>query len=179
MLHTLLRSVTVLTLFLAGNAVSLYAQYSRLFNSDNELPNSLVTKVAETADDRIWIATEDGLCRFDGSSITTYRHTEGDSCSLANNFARTVCADQRGHLLVGTIAGVQMYIIGTQTISTLYPKDNNEPEVYERCGVKHFLFFNEGKWSAVWEADNIVCRINGVTEKTELLKMLDSIYERE
>ena len=53
MLHTLLRSVTVLALFLAGNTVSLYAQYSRLFNSDNELPNSLVTKVSETADDRI------------------------------------------------------------------------------------------------------------------------------
>lgn len=70
------------------------------------------------------------------------------------------------------------YIIGTQKISTLYPKDNNEPEVYESCGIKHFLFFNEGKWSAVWEADNIVCRINGVTEKAELLIILDSIYER-
>lgn len=71
------------------------------------------------------------------------------------------------------------YIIGTHNISTLYPKDNNEPEVYERCGVKHFLYFNEGKWCAVWEADNIVCRINGVTEKAELLIILDSIYERE
>lgn len=119
MLHILLRSVTVLALFLAGNTVSLYAQYSRLFNSDNELPNSLVTKVAETADDRIWIATEDGLCRFDGSSITTYRHTEGDSCSLANNFARTVCADQRGHLLVGTIAGVQMYRTATNDFTPI------------------------------------------------------------
>lgn len=71
------------------------------------------------------------------------------------------------------------YIIGTQTISTLYPKDNNEPEVYERSGVKHYLVFNEGKWGAVWEADNIVCRIIGVTEKTDLIQMLDSIYERE
>lgn len=70
------------------------------------------------------------------------------------------------------------YIIGNQSTSALYPKDDDEPEVYERSGVKHYLVFNEGKWGAVWEADNIVCRINGVTEKTELIKMLDSIYER-
>ena len=70
------------------------------------------------------------------------------------------------------------YIIGNQNTSDLYPKDTDEPEVYERSGVKHYLIFNEGKWGAVWEADNIVCRINGVTEKTELIKMLDSIYER-
>ncbi len=70
------------------------------------------------------------------------------------------------------------YIIGNQSTSALYPKDDDEPEVYERSGVKHYLVFNEGKWGAVWEADNIVCRINGVTEKTELIKMLDSVYER-
>lgn len=70
------------------------------------------------------------------------------------------------------------YIIGNQNASALYPKDDDEPEVYERSGIKHYLVFNEGKWGAVWEADNIVCRINGVTEKTELIKMLDSIYER-
>ena len=70
------------------------------------------------------------------------------------------------------------YIIGNHNTSALYPKDDDEPEVYERSGVKHYLVFNEGKWGAVWEADNIVCRINGVTEKTELIEMLDSIYER-
>lgn len=71
------------------------------------------------------------------------------------------------------------YIAGIQNTSDLFPKDNDEPEVYERCGVKHYLVFNEGKWGAVWEADNIVCRIIGVTDKTELIQMLDSIYERE
>lgn len=71
------------------------------------------------------------------------------------------------------------YIAGIQNTSDLFPKDNDEPEEYERCGVKHYLVFNEGKWGAVWEADNIVCRIIGVTEKTELIQMLDSIYERE
>lgn len=73
---------------------------------------------------------------------------------------------------------VLSYIIGAQNTSALYPKDDDEPEVYERSGIKHYLIFNEGKWGAVLEADNIVCRINGVTEKTELIKMLDSIYER-
>ena len=71
------------------------------------------------------------------------------------------------------------YVISAHNASALYPKDNDDPNVYEKCGVKHFLIYNEGKCGAVWEADNIVCQINGVTEETELLKMIDSIYERE
>ena len=70
------------------------------------------------------------------------------------------------------------YTVSSHNTSDLYPKDDDEPEVYERSGIKHYLIFNEGKWGAVWEADNIVCQINGVNEKTELIKMIDSIYER-
>lgn len=110
MLHHLAQHYQRLCLLLALCWMTpLYAQYSRLFSTDNELPNSLINQVIETADEMIWIATEDGLCRFDGSDIFTYRHQEGDSCSLANDFVRTICSDNKGHLLVGTIWGVQMY----------------------------------------------------------------------
>lgn len=70
------------------------------------------------------------------------------------------------------------YTVSSHNTSDLYPKDDDEPEVYEKCGNKHYLISNEGNWGAVWEADNIVCLINGVNERAELIRMIDSIYER-
>lgn len=110
MKHNCTSILTLSALFLAflfpDNA---RAQFNRLFTSDQELPSSLVNEVVEDTNQMIWIATEDGLCRFDGSGMSTYRNIPGDSCSLQSNYVRTLCADAEGHVLVGTLEGVQMY----------------------------------------------------------------------
>lgn len=71
------------------------------------------------------------------------------------------------------------YVITSHDTSDLFPKGNSAPEKYEKCGIIHYIINNEGKWGAVWAADNIVCYISGVPEKTELINIIDSIYERE
>lgn len=80
-----------------------------LFTSDYDLPNSLVNKIAEDSYGLIWVATEDGLCSFNGSRFTTYRNIAGDENSISSNFIRTVCTDSRGNVVVGTVSGVQVY----------------------------------------------------------------------
>ena len=137
----------VLSLCLVGLLPTpLCAQYSRLFTTENDLPNSLVNKVVETSDEMIWIATEDGLCRYDGSDIITYRHNENDSCSLANNFVRTVCADQRGHLLIGTIGGVQMYRPATNDFTPIIY--NEEEGIAPNCNCIGLSLIDNGDFIA-------------------------------
>ena len=131
MLHRILRYIWILWIVTAHQPG--WAQYSRLFTSDSELPNSLINQVIEAEDDMIWIATEDGLCRFDGSNIATYRHNEGDSCSLANNFVRTVCCDDRGHIVVGTIAGAQMYRPATDDFTPIICNPTQGITPYSNC----------------------------------------------
>lgn len=116
-------SLLYITLILSWPVTS-KAQYSRLFSTDSELPNSLINDVAETNDEMIWIATEDGLCRFDGSEITTYRHKDGDSCSLANDFIRAICCNPKGNLMVGTILGLQMYRPATNDFTPVITNDS-------------------------------------------------------
>ena len=89
------------------------AQFNMLFTSDSELPNSLVNKVEEDKNGMIWVATEDGLCKYNGSRFITYRHNSANSNSLSHNFVRTICADSLGNVVVGTINGVQVYNIQT------------------------------------------------------------------
>lgn len=38
----------------------------------------------------IWIATENGLNKFDGNKMTSYFHHRGDAHSLSNNFVNTL-----------------------------------------------------------------------------------------
>ncbi len=90
-----------------------------LFTTDNHLPNSLVNEVKESADEKIWIATEDGLCCFDGSQFITYRNNPSDPNSLQSDFVRTLCTDDVGHVLVGTLSGVQMYRPATDDFTPL------------------------------------------------------------
>lgn len=69
------------------------------------------------------------------------------------------------------------YTLATEELSSFYTKDEVEPEVYTVCGIDHSIFTNEGKHIAVWMNQNIQCEIQGVEDKGELLKMIDSIYK--
>ncbi len=80
-----------------------------LFTSDNDLPNSLVNDIQEDSYGIMWIATEDGLCRYNGSRFQTYNCNPSDPNSISSSFIRCVCTDKRGNVLVGSITGLQIY----------------------------------------------------------------------
>lgn len=105
-----MKNLLVLCLLLVWAAVQpLQARLNLLFTTDHQLPNSLVNCVAEDADEMIWVATEDGLCRYNGSRFINYRNQPDNPNSIQNNFVRAVCCDPQGHVLVCTLAGVQLY----------------------------------------------------------------------
>lgn len=60
-----------------------------------------------------------------------------------------------------------------------YPKDPGRPEEYITNGITHYLMTNDGLWQAMWTNGRIECCIMGIESKAELIKMIDSIYERD
>lgn len=89
--------------------IIVYAQSCKLFTVDRELSSSLINKIFQDKNGMIWIATEDGLNRYDGTKFTVYKHNPEDKHSLCNNYVRTLAEDSRGNLIVGTHTGIQMY----------------------------------------------------------------------
>ena len=84
-------------------------QSPKLFTTDKELSSSLINQIYQDRNGFIWIATEDGLNRYDGAKFTIYKHEPNNEHSLAHNFVRT---DGQYQLSAGAakIAGVRFPI---------------------------------------------------------------------
>lgn len=91
------------------------AQSGKLFTVDRELSSSLVNHVYQDSNQLIWISTEDGLNRYDGSKFTIYKKDDENENSLLNNYVRLVYEDSKGRLLIGFFNGLQSYDYATDT----------------------------------------------------------------
>ncbi|MDL2305933.1 hybrid sensor histidine kinase/response regulator, partial [Bacteroides sp. OttesenSCG-928-D19] len=100
-----------------STTLQLAAQTGKFFSTDKELSNSLINKVYQDRKGFIWIATEDGLNKFDGTRFSIYRHHKNDSSSLKNNYVRTLYEDTHGNFWIGCINGLQLYDRSTDTFA--------------------------------------------------------------
>ncbi|MCB1044485.1 MAG: hypothetical protein KDC35_16200 [Acidobacteria bacterium] len=84
----------------------LMSQYMhRQWGTDDGLPQSSVTTIAQTEDGFLWFGTQEGLVRFDGIALTVYDTT--NSPSMGNHFVNDLLVDQDGQTLwIATRGGV-------------------------------------------------------------------------
>ncbi|MBN1339386.1 MAG: histidine kinase [Bacteroidales bacterium] len=75
-------------------------------NQEKGLSSSEVRCVIKDGDGFIWIGTKNGLCRFDGSEIITYRHNPSDTGSICDNDIKGIIRDHTGKFWIGTGRGV-------------------------------------------------------------------------
>ncbi len=78
-------------------------------SSKDGLCNNTVVDFVEDHLGYIWMATYDGLARYDGSHFTTYLHNENDSTSLCSNRVHALEIDADNRVWVGTTAGLNLY----------------------------------------------------------------------
>lgn len=57
----------------------------------------------------VWVATKDGLNRYDGYTFKVYRFDPADKHSLSDNLVNCLLEDHQGNLWVGTSGGLNRY----------------------------------------------------------------------
>ncbi|HUP50704.1 MAG TPA: EAL domain-containing protein [Thermoanaerobaculia bacterium] len=88
-------------------------QYVRAtWTADRGLPQNSVFGVTQTTDGYIWIATQEGFVRFDGSQFVTYDRRSYPQ--IASAFATSIHALRDGSLGVGTFGGGLIRMRGEQ-----------------------------------------------------------------
>jgi signal transduction histidine kinase/ligand-binding sensor domain-containing protein len=100
-------------LALAGSPAAAAAdlQY-RVWTTEEGLPQGSVRAIAQTPDGYIWIATLDGLVRFDGVRMTVF--SKSDVPEMASNRCVSLLVDRRGVLWIGTEDGGVLQKTGSQ-----------------------------------------------------------------
>ena len=92
MRHTFITVCLLLCLFVAAQP-PLQLRFEHI-TTNNGLSNNTVTSIYQDQEGFIWFGTEDGLNRYDGSSMKTFRHRESDSSSLPGNNIFEIVADR-------------------------------------------------------------------------------------
>ncbi len=85
-----------------------------------------ILDIIQDADGFIWIATTDGLIRYDGRRTTIFRNLPHDSTSLSHNYARDLLLASDGRVWIGTKSGVSVYNPDTECFKQFIIEDSND-----------------------------------------------------
>ena len=95
------------------------------FSVEQGLSNNQVSAFIQDKNGFIWIATQDGLNRFDGYKVDIYRNERGNKNSLPSNRVRCLFTDSRGTVWIGTSNGLTYYDDHTNSFRSFFQDPNN------------------------------------------------------
>ncbi|SEL09995.1 ligand-binding sensor domain-containing protein [Olivibacter domesticus] len=101
--------IPLVCLLIIPTITKVAAQSGKLFTLESGLSSSMVTDIHQTRNGFVWVATEDGLNRFDGSKNTLYRADKNIPGSVLNDMIVTLGSDAKGVMYVGYLNGLQYY----------------------------------------------------------------------
>ena len=83
------------------------------------LSQSTVYGIAQDSPGFLWVATQDGLNKYDGNSFETYYNQPFDSASIPSSNVMTVFCDSKNRLWVGTMnSGLSLFNRTTKSFTT-------------------------------------------------------------
>ncbi len=89
------------------------------------LSQSYVYDIIQDKSGFIWIATQDGLNRYDGKNFVYYRHDSTNKNSIADNFIRKLFIDNKNVLWVGTKEGLSRYNEALDNFDNFFHQESN------------------------------------------------------
>jgi len=99
----------LLASLLAGSSLA----QDRLFKTIelDGFPRGNVQDIVQDKYGFLWIATSDGLGKYDGHQLIDYRHLPYDTNSLSSNYITDLSLDRAGNILVSTRNGITVYLM--------------------------------------------------------------------
>jgi len=96
------------------------------------IPAAFIYSLAQTRDGYLWLATTDGLVRFDGVRFVHWRPKTGHTALLGA--VRSLCAARDGSLWIGTAAGLVGHVRG-DNLTTVSVGAQPEAMLEDRDGI--------------------------------------------
>jgi signal transduction histidine kinase/ligand-binding sensor domain-containing protein/DNA-binding response OmpR family regulator len=116
-------------------------------------------QVFQDSEGYIWIATREGLCRFDGYRIKTYKSSLHTPDLLSNNQLNVIAEDQDKQMWIGTDNGLNVLDKTTETIRQIAPGRLKSNSIEALCVTRHnqvWIGTANGLYQYVAEKDSFV-----------------------
>lgn len=117
MFHKQIASILALICLAGGSAYAVpdpSTSHVKVISVNEGLPDNSVNDVAEDSYGFIWIATWNGLSRFDGKTLKTYRHPRSENPNYLSDMVRCILPDGDG-LWVGSDLGLDYFSYRDET----------------------------------------------------------------
>ncbi len=104
------------------------AQTGRHFDADKQMSSSFTTQVYQDHDGFIWVATRNGLNRYDGYQFRIIKKENPGNDGMASNYVNCMMQDRRGIFYIGMYGAFQTYDGEKfQNIKVIDLKGNTQP----------------------------------------------------
>jgi ligand-binding sensor domain-containing protein/signal transduction histidine kinase len=117
--------ITLLTLPLMSFSQSLRAYFEQITTA-NGLPENSVFCMLQDHLGFMWLGTQNGLVRYDGSRMTVFTYDPNDPYSLKNNAITYLYEDRQGNIWVGCVGGLYRFDRATQRFMPHSPEKGTE-----------------------------------------------------
>ncbi len=102
----------------------------KYFSLEDGLSQVSINDLLQDSSGFVWIATQDGLNRFDGNNFKHFTHQELDSMSISGNLTNVLLEDKKNNIWVGTVGNGLCYynqeLERFYKVKLKYAKDENE-----------------------------------------------------
>ncbi len=123
--------IIIVFALLYNNIIAQTGQFSVAHFSINEgLSQNFTNSIFQDKFGYIWVATQDGLNRFDGYEFVTFRQDPNNETSLSNNYVIDIKGSKDSILWVVTNEGLEKYDYKTNSFSTAIKNKHNTESVY-------------------------------------------------
>lgn len=152
------------------------------FQVNDGLSQGTIYNINQTKDGYLWVATQDGLNRFDGNSFKQYRWKSDNPSSIANNIVRKIYVDSEDILWIGTQNGLSRYNPEQDNFINYFASDKNTGlldsviwEIYEDN--KKTLWVSTESGLHKYDRDNDRFTKIKILESEDIFREIRSIFQ--
>lgn len=107
-----------------------YLKFDHLSKEDG-LSHNFVLDIFQDKYGFIWIATKDGLNKYNASNFEIYRHNPEDTLSISDDLITSIAQDNYGTLWIGTKNGLNTYNYENNTFHRCFTGDHSDSKLQD------------------------------------------------
>ena len=128
------------------------------FSTTNGLVSNSVFNIVQDKQGYIWLATVDGLQRYDGNRFLTFRHSNADPHSIPEDYIVQLTMDKDGNLWLYGAKKIGFFDTKKFSFTTVPIEDENASDPYNirfygRAANGYMALYAEGKGFFIYDPD--------------------------